>query len=579
MSGEVTVSWPTCDQEDCNGVRIDSGQCLAHAEDHDLDGALAQISQTGNIDARGVTISSALLGQILDAVPRNSEGRQQFADARFDRATFQGDAVFLGAIFQGDAVFLGAIFQGDAVFVEATFQSVAGFDDATFQGDARFDRAIFRGNAFFFRAAICGDAQFIWATFQGDAGFFEATIQGYAGFGWATFGGVAVFSMATFQGYAHFGAATFQGYAGFDGVIFRGTAGFASAVFERAPDFGPLLAYRGLNLDGAQFSQPVVIEASTAGLCCRRARFAGGVQFRLRWARIVLDDTNLSVPSLLTGIPRLTDDKLAASEDRIARAWKRLHAGQISDQPTLLSLRRANVAGLGLSNVNLGECRFAGAHNLDLLRLEADVTLGLSLARAGWERRQVIAEEAAYRASRSRHGRWTAPQWPDWAGDHPALLDPGAVAGLYRALRKGREDAKDEPGAADFYYGEMEMRRHANSWANALEKASRGRVDRAVLTTYWLVSGYGLRAWRAFAALACVVAVFALAFHLTGFITPPHPASYWTSLLYAFRSTLSLSDDAVKLTSWGQLLQALLRLTGPVLLGLALLALRGRVKR
>src|ERR1035441_3361936 len=127
MSGEVTVSWPTCDQEDCNGVRIDSGQCLAHAEDHDLDGALAQISQTGNIDARGVTISSALLGQILDAVPRNSEGRQQFADARFDRATFQGDAVFLGAIFQGDAVFLGAIFQGDAVFVEATFQSVAGF--------------------------------------------------------------------------------------------------------------------------------------------------------------------------------------------------------------------------------------------------------------------------------------------------------------------------------------------------------------------------------------------------------------------------------------------------------------------
>jgi hypothetical protein len=32
------------------------------------------------------------------------------------------------------------------------------------------------------------------------------------------------------------------------------------------------------------------------------------------------------------------------------------------------------------------------------------------------------------------------------------------IAGLYRALRKGREDARDEPGAADFYYGEMEMR-------------------------------------------------------------------------------------------------------------------------
>jgi hypothetical protein len=29
------------------------------------------------------------------------------------------------------------------------------------------------------------------------------------------------------------------------------------------------------------------------------------------------------------------------------------------------------------------------------------------------------------------------------------------------ALRKSREDSKDEPGGADFYFGEMEMRRIA----------------------------------------------------------------------------------------------------------------------
>jgi hypothetical protein len=52
--------------------------------------------------------------------------------------------------------------------------------------------------------------------------------------------------------------------------------------------------------------------------------------------------------------------------------------------------------------------------------------------------------------------------WPDWLNDEtPDVLEPGQIAGLYRALRKGREDVKDEPGAADFYYGEMEMRRHA----------------------------------------------------------------------------------------------------------------------
>ena len=110
-------------------------------------------------------------------------------------------------------------------------------------------------------------------------------------------------------------------------------------------------------------------------------------------------------------------------------------------------------------------------------------------------------------------------------------------------------------------------------------KTSRGRVERGILTAYWLVSGYGLRAWRAVAWLAVVTALLAVAFHFVGFAVPPRPVSYWTSLLYAFRATLSLTDNQVTLTAWGQLLQGVLRLTGPVLLGLALLALRGRVKR
>ena len=104
-------------------------------------------------------------------------------------------------------------------------------------------------------------------------------------------------------------------------------------------------------------------------------------------------------------------------------------------------------------------------------------------------------------------------------------------------------------------------------------------MERWILTAYWLVSGYGLRAWRAVAGLTVVTALFAVAFHFVGFAVPPRPVSYWTSLLHAFRATLSFTDDQVKLTAWGQLLQGVLRLTGPVLLGLPLLALRGRVKR
>ena len=276
----------------------------------------------------------------------------------------------------------------------------------------------------------------------------------------------------------------------------------------------------------------------------------------------LLDDTDLSAPSLLTGIPRLASEDLALAEQRVVRAWKRLFAGKISEQPRLLSLQRANVAGLGLANVDLADCRFSGAHNLDKLRLEADVAFKLfSPVRVGWEQRQVVAEESAWRVGRTpprlfrsisaalwpRPGRWADPWWPDWADKKPEALTPGAIAGLYRALRKGREDIKDEPGAADFYYGEMEMRRHAHGQADGSGGGSRGQVEqRGVLIAYWLVSGYGLRAWRAFVWFASITVAFALVFHLVGFTRPPQPVSYWTSLLYAFRSTISLTDNEVK---------------------------------
>jgi hypothetical protein len=81
-------------------------------------------------------------------------------------------------------------------------------------------------------------------------------------------------------------------------------------------------------------------------------------------------------------------------------------------------------------------------------RVEADISFASAPGRLGWDWRQVIADERA----------WRAPLWPvDTTG--VAVLGGrcasgaggGQIAGLCRALRKGRKDAKDEPGAADFY--------------------------------------------------------------------------------------------------------------------------------
>jgi hypothetical protein len=312
-----------------------------------------------------------------------------------------------------------------------------------------------------------------------------------------------------------------------------------------------------------------------------------------------LDDADLPVPSTLSRNSRLSDEELAKREEEVVKEWRsslpesqskkqegiggttrQLLTKDFPGRPHLLSLRGANVAGLALNGVALDDCRFAGAHNLDKLRLEDDVSLSTVPTRLrwfDWDRRQVIAEEYAWRAGRST--RWAAPWWPDWIEDKPEVLEPGQIAGLYRALRKGREDNKDEPGAADFYYGEMEMRRRARRTGNSVGGSSRGWAERALLTAYWLVSGYGLRAWRAIACLGLASVAFALAFHCFGFRPSARPDSYWQSLLYTFRTMLSLRDPQFGLTAWGSLFQALLRITGPVLLGLAALAFRGQVRR
>ncbi|MER7198160.1 hypothetical protein [Streptomyces sp. CB01635] len=94
---------------------------------------------------------------------------------------------------------------------------------------------------------------------------------------------------------------------------------------------------------------------------------------------------------------------------------------------------------------------------------------------------------------------------------HLVLADVDLTrAPVYRALRKGFEDGKNEPGAADFYYGEMEMRHR--------DRTGTTRAERGLLHGCWLLSGYGLRAVRALGWLAV-----AMAGAITVTSTPKHP--------------------------------------------------------
>jgi hypothetical protein len=338
-----------------------------------------------------------------------------------------------------------------------------------------------------------------------------------------------------------------------------------------------------------------------------------------------LEDADFARPTILSGAPPFPD----LQEDAAARAWRRLPSVRRTERPVVVSLRHADVAALTVANVDLEPCLFNGTHNLDRLRIEADAPFGSAPQGWRWTRRRVLAEERAWRA---RTGRgWEEPTWPQWF-ERPPALAPEQIDRIYRTLRKGREDSKDEPGAADFYYGEMEMRRHA---------ARHFSPERWLLTLYWLVSGYALRAWRALAALAAALVLFAALCSYGGGFAPTaaptttarnttstNPAvttgttvprgpttttrstpttasaptttasvpsttatsslpttttadtSFGGAVVYGARTIVGLArDPQPRLTRWGNILQILLRVLGPVLLGLAILSVRGRVKR
>lgn len=137
-----------------------------------------------------------------------------------------------------------------------------------------------------------------------------------------------------------------------------------------------------------------------------------------------------------------------------------------------------------------------------------------------------------------------------------------------------------------------------------------GELQMSAITAYWLASGYGLRAWRSFAALAALAVVITVlmtgwglgaaaapqTLHGTttvGRITatlrpttpqPPPPGQRWTA--ERVRTSAEITLDAfvfrttdLPLTPAGAWIEDLARILGPLLLALGLLAVRNRVKR
>ncbi|MFI8287626.1 pentapeptide repeat-containing protein [Streptomyces sp. NPDC085614] len=647
----VAPPWPHCahgadpvgDPIGCRGRRVDRHPaCLEHLTDTDLSAYLSSLAPGSRLDHRGTLFSERLLGRLLEPLRDSATGRLHmggvdFGDATFSgiaefgEATFSGDADFRWAAFPAGADFSGAVFTSTAMFTQATFSQFTGFFKTHFSGSARFERTSFNGTvlfgetlftgiADFSEASFSGDAKFDRARFSADARFRQGTFSTFASFDSTAFSGAADFGEATFTDCATFGSATCSGpvdfiraafadtaYFGdatfaadtrFHLSTFAGSATFGGAVFESASQLGPLVCEDALDLSRARFGSAVTIEVAAARVLCNRTRWDSAAALRVRYATINLSDAVLEYPVSVTarvvpfstGLRSVPEGRLAERDSGVRMA----------------SLQGVDAAHLVLHGVDLSRCILSGTVHLDQLTLEGQcffatvptgfVRRGLRVAR--WTPRRTLIEEHHWRATRGvDHAGWTA------APARQEVPRPVTLAPVYRQLRKSFEDGKHEPGAADFYYGEMEMRRHADDipWS-----------ERSLLTAYWALSGYGLRASRALAWLLGTMAATILVMMLWGLPAgEPQPAAggrligqdleltfvqpapvnptgpfrsrlttaRWEKSLRIVVNSVVFRSSGQDLTTTGTYTEMASRLSEPVLLGLAVLAIRGRLKR
>ncbi|MFI5606855.1 pentapeptide repeat-containing protein [Amycolatopsis sp. NPDC051903] len=570
-------------------------------------------------------------GAIFTGEKADFSGTTFAGDADFDRTTFMGYGSFSGATFSqlanfrfttftwaGAANFKRTTFAGTASFRRATFTGGAGFTDATFAGYATFVRTSFTRDAVFTEATFSQRADFSRVTFSRRADYSGTTFMGSGSFSGATFTGDADFASkilartTTFTGDADFGGATFTSAASFRNTVFVRNACFRETVFTSSKLLGPLTA-DWLDLRGAQFGAAVVVQAETGEVSCRWTRFSGGVELRVRHGRVDLADAHLgAASSLAPSVAQNTGRRATTLEPAPAHAtreqvksWQAKN-GAVDHRPVLVSLRGTDVSELALTDVDLRWCRFAGAHHLDKLRIEGDSPFPRP-PQAWWRSaRQGLFEEHIWRARRTPRSGWLGSTPYDRPEDRIEQVGPDRLAALYRSLRKALEDGKNEAGAGDFYFGEQEARRRA---------IRTSPVERGVLLVYWLVSGYGQRASRAVAALVGLVAIVIVLLVSCGLAAPgpgsqsttatrptpgggqatvtfvedipprlPAAGTRWTWDRVDTSARIALGavvfrDTSQKLTTAGTWTVMFARFAGPILLALAALAVRARVKR
>ncbi|MCX5734254.1 MAG: pentapeptide repeat-containing protein [candidate division NC10 bacterium] len=389
-----------------------------------------------------------------------------------------------------------------------------------------FPTTIFFGNTVFekrcnFSGAVFSEiADFASATFSGGADFNGTSFKEGAVFHNAVFDGDVHFTMSMFTERASFFDVSFHGEAQFYSVTFTKEVSFAGASFKKSGSFAGSTFHMGGDFTGARFEQG---DATFTG-----SSFLGRTRFS-------------SPPDESVGLLFAKDVEVAFRRVRV-------------DPPDALEF-----IGVDLSKCSFWETDLRGMR-----------FLGVQWVRMPWTRlskgwRNGIYDEVLLRAQE---------------------IKPYAkVETLYRQLKKNYEEQRDYERAGDFHYGEKEMRLRNPKTSPGL---------RLFLWLYKCASGYGERWLPPIVWSLCLLLLGSAGYLYCGLRVAgrllPFEWDMWNavvdgvpmwvrSLLFSLRTmTLLKPDDMVPL-GWGSVVQTVQNLLGPILLGLAALAIRQRLRR
>lgn len=448
-----------------------------------------------------------------------------FVGVWFPRALFFVDQTFASAVDFSNARFSSYVHFGRAEFEDVNFSGAqftghANFDGATFLGTAKFFNADFRGDAFFRLVTFVGNSDFTQSTFSGRADFVGVEVKADVNFYLAKFDKMADFSAARLPVSDPSVRSTVQWRRSrFHNASFIETeftqcnfkmACFAKVQFNRAvishgvnfsvTDFkesnftGSLLT--GSNFDGAFFLKTpnfnkTVFSGTTVFSTARfpsadfsEAVFSGNADFssakfetslskyeleRLRACCEIGDDATNQSELVRVSFDRTTfkDGLLVKTTDFFQDRYLLTFDDAVFERPERVKFQSVSMPPHSFMNVDPRKFHFA------------DVRWGF------------IDRRTALREARAALGK------------HQRLYSGPMLELAYRQLAVNAEENNRYEEAANLRYLAMEVARSMR-WR---------RVDWLRLSWwYWLLSGYGERVRRAFAALIIIWLTFAVVY-------------------------------------------------------------------